>query len=229
MLGLRDRAFAIGRGRGIADCAASKKAPPPPDACKRTGSLPEEDDQRCGQGKVMTVRTGAAFITLAILTGCGPSLGPNSTTDGDGPDSDSAAATAGTAPTSPSPGTDTPSGSSGESSDGGDVPSAGTDPLEDAPMYARCESNEECLPGLTCTPVGLLDGDAFAMCTAECSDPTRDCDAPPAGWTAVCNGFLHMPPDPFCAIGCDQDGQCPRGMTCGEESPFAPPYYCIPT
>ena len=98
------------------------------------------------------------------------------------------------------------------------------------PMYGACEGRGEgnCDAGLLCTIIALGGGSTSHICTAECGNVAQDCAAPPVGWDAVCAGFLHDPPDPFCAIGCTERSGCPDGMTCGVQPPFSPPYYCVP-
>lgn len=176
--------------------------------------------------------SGVAAVTLASWIGCGPSVAPSgpegSTSDegssGAAGDDDAASASE----TSASGAVDDGAGMG--TSDGGLDPSTGSSgAVGTAPMYESCVGTDECLPGLTCTPIGTLDGADFQVCTAECGDPRLDCDAPPDGWDAVCNGYFHMPPDPFCAIGCDDEGACPPGMVCGDaQPPFTPPFYCLP-
>lgn len=101
------------------------------------------------------------------------------------------------------------------------------------PLYDSCDGEgQDCLPGLLCAPIAMEPGGGTSMiCTVECHDPAVDCAAPPDGFEAVCNGFLHMiEPDPFCAIGCTETGACPAGMECVSDSPpYTEPLYCVPS
>ncbi len=171
-------------------------------------------------------RRGRLFA-LAVALGslaCGPTVTPSGTEDGSG--SGGTTITAGmnstTSVTSTSgPGADTGVSTDTSTSDG----APGT-----VPMFEACDVEGEggCVPELLCTPVSLLDGRTSTMCTAECLDPEADCDLAPEGWTTVCAAFLHVPPDPFCAIACGEDFECPEGMVCGVDIPFSEPYYCYP-
>lgn len=171
------------------------------------------------------------IVRLAVtgsfgLLACGPLVSPSGST--------SEASAGGTSTTlgasSGIPGAET-SAEGGTSVDESSGVGSSSGVVGTVPMYEACEGAEQgnCLPGLFCTPIGQFDGEPYFACTAQCSDPIVDCETPPSGWTAVCNGFLHdFGPDPFCAIGCDADGGCPPGMVCGDETPpFVPPFYCL--
>jgi len=178
-------------------------------------------------------------VSLTVAIGCGPTMGPeeDSALDSTG----HAVATGGrdSSETNGSAGSDDSDDSDDSDSDGGEadtgtgttteapVGSSSTGaPIGDVEMYGAC-AGDDCVAGLQCTTVAFVKGGA--ICTAQCSDPARDCDTPPDGGAATCGAFTHMPPDPFCAIACDEETPCPEGMSCGLESPpFSPPFYCVP-
>ncbi len=189
---------------------------------------PHRTSPRC---YTASVRDPVAAFTLVLLfvPACGPSAAPTepTVTTGDDPSTGATVDPSMTGATS-APGSD--SATDTGATQGDSMSSSGEAPAT-VPMYEACGPElDACLPGLTCTPVSQIDGRSTWMCTAECMDPLRDCEAPPDGWSPVCNGFFHdLGPDPFCAIGCTAEGDCPEGMTCGiEEPPFTAPFYCYP-
>ena len=174
-------------------------------------------------------RPVAAFaVVVLFLTACGPSTTPTESTGttGDDTNAETVSDPSMTGATS-APGIDTAAGTSATGDDG----SSGEPPAT-VPMYGACGPElDACLPGLTCTPISLLDGRTSSICTAQCMDPMRDCETPPPGWSPICQGFFHeFGPDPFCAIGCTEESECPEGMLCGvEQPPFTEPFYCYPS
>lgn len=166
-------------------------------------------------------------LVLAGLLACGPTVSPSGS-DGSGSmgSEGTGAATAESQTNTSSP---DPTGSA--TTTGADSGTQSTGMVGTIPMYGTCDLQAPaCQPDLLCAVVGLREGVATSICTAQCLDPAADCEPAPEGWAPVCNGFFHdMPPDPFCAIGCGADQACPEGMICGTEVPFTPPYYCIPT
>lgn len=163
-----------------------------------------------------------AVVSAWLVGGCGPTTGPL----GESMDTGTT-----TEPASSDGDGDEDRGTTGAVDEGegstDDAAGSSTGPLMgDVEMYGPCSAGD-CAPGLSCTVVSF-DPPA-TICTAECFEPARDCDAPPDGWSATCGAFTHMPPDPFCAIECDADTACPEGMSCALESPqFSPPFYCVP-
>jgi len=161
-------------------------------------------------------------VALALAMACGPAVGPSdsseSSSGGSGEGSTLASGVTSTF------GMDASDGAGTTSSD-----STTGEPTGTTPMYGACTGTEQCLPDLLCAPISTpTGGSSGSICTAECSTPAIDCVPPPAGWEAVCNGFFHeIPPDPFCAIGCDAELGCPEGMICGTGIPFTEPYYCV--
>lgn len=153
---------------------------------------------------------------------CGPAVGPSDSSESSsGASGEGSTLASGVTSTL---GMDASDGAGATSSD-----STTAEPTGTTPMYGACTGTEECLPGLLCAPISAREGSSGWICTAECSTPAMDCVPPPAGWEAVCNGFFHeVPPDPFCAIGCDAALACPEGMSCGTGVPFTEPYYCVP-
>ncbi|MBL4687674.1 MAG: hypothetical protein JKY37_23970 [Nannocystaceae bacterium] len=170
--------------------------------------------------------TGPAAIWLAgALPARGPTISPPTDTVVEGSTGEV---------TDPGPGLST----SPSTTDSGDAqtstgvdrdPGTSTGSAPSVEMYGECGGRAAltCLPGLLCAVVSLADG-ARSICSRQCGDPANDCDPPPVGWSPVCAAFLHDPPDPFCAIGCNDDGGCPAGTSCGDEPPFSLPYYCVP-
>lgn len=165
-----------------------------------------------------------AVVSAWLVAGCGPTTGPlgesmdTGTTTSEVTSSDGNGTDTGGSEGTESGRTDDREGST----DDGDASSTGP-VVGDVEMYGSCSEDNRCAPGLSCTPVA--SGAGATICTAQCTDPVLDCDAPPDGWSATCGAFLHVPPDPFCAIGCDEETPCPEDMSCGLDSP---PFYCVP-
>ena len=80
-------------------------------------------------------------------------------------------------------------------------------------IYEVCEDDAECAGELTCEVPGLLDL-RDTICSAACEEAT-ECDDLGSGATPVCD-LAPLSLDGMCALDCQQDDECPSGMTCIE-------------
>ncbi|MEX1368311.1 MAG: hypothetical protein AB1Z98_34590 [Nannocystaceae bacterium] len=89
-------------------------------------------------------------------------------------------------------------------------------PPRDQPMYAPCDGDEQCMAGLECVVLAYGQSFDYSICTAQCTDPTVDCEPAPRGWEPTCALHVKDGQADVCAIACGDERECPPQQWCSQ-------------